>query len=99
MPRKAAVPAAGSLYSVHPSIAYARSVITNLEVNTGRSLDEWLALIEKSGPAGEDKRRDWLKKAHKLGGTTAWMIAEFSEGKGQKSIDDAAYLNSAIIQA
>jgi len=32
-----------SLYSVHPSVAYAQAIINNLPKTTGRSIDEWIA--------------------------------------------------------
>ena len=44
---------AKSLYSVHPSIAYTRKIIENLKARTGRSIDEWIAFVKKSGPKTE----------------------------------------------
>lgn len=82
-------------YSVHPSVAYGRSILDNLPDKTGRSLDEWLALLAADAPAGEKERRDWLKREHGLGGTTAWMIAERSVGKGAEGTDPEAYLAAA----
>ena len=41
--------------------------IAELSQKTGRSLEEWIALTQKSGPATEKERREWLKKEHKLG--------------------------------
>ncbi len=82
-------------YDVHPSIAYAKAILDNLPANTGRSLEEWIALVERTGPAGEKERRDWLKKEHRLGGTTAWMIAERADGKGREDTDPVAYLKAA----
>ena len=84
-----------SIYSVHPSVDYARSIVANMPGRTGRSLEDWIGLVKKSGPGGEKDRRDWLKKEHKLGGTTAWMIADYAEGKGGESIDPEAYLEAA----
>ncbi len=88
MPRK-------SLYSVHPSVAYAQAIINNLPEKTGKSIDEWVRLIKKSGPKGEKERRDWLKKEYQLGGTTVAMIAARAEGKGAEDTDGAAYLKAA----
>jgi hypothetical protein len=95
MPRKASATAARALYSVHPSVAYAQAIVANLPANTGKSLEEWIRLLEQSGPAGEKERREWLQKQHRLGGTTAWMIAEAAEGKGLDGIDPNAYLKAA----
>jgi hypothetical protein len=84
-----------NLYSVHPAVAYARAIIDNLPAKTGKSLDQWVKLIKKSGPATERERREWLKREHKLGGTTAWMIAENASGGSGVGIDPAAYLRAA----
>ncbi len=95
MPRKSTAARSQSTYDVHPSVAYARAILANLPANTGRSLEEWLRLVEESGPSGEKERRQWLMKQHKLGNTTAWMIAERAEGKGDEGTDADAYLKSA----
>lgn len=82
-------------YSVHPSVAYARAILENLPEKSGRPLDEWLRLIRKSGPSGEKEIREWLGKEHKVGGTTAWMIAERAVGKRAEYTDPEAYLKAA----
>jgi hypothetical protein len=84
-----------TIYSVHPSVAYTRRILDNLPDKTGRSLEEWIRLIEESGPEGEKERREWLKSEHGIGGTTAWLIAELSMGKGAESTDPNAYLEAA----
>jgi hypothetical protein len=50
--------------------------IEELPGKTGRTLEEWIALTKKSGPATEKERREWLKKEHKLGSNSAAWIAE-----------------------
>jgi hypothetical protein len=95
MPRKSTATSSNSLYSVHPSIAYAHAIIANLPKTTGRSIEEWDRLVKEEGPASEKERREWLKKQYQLGGTTAWMIAEYAEGKGGESTDPAVYLKMA----
>jgi hypothetical protein len=94
MPQKAKTDSR-DLYSVHPSIAYARAIIDNLAANTGKSIDEWVALLRKSGPADIKERREWLKKEHKLGGTTAWMIADWADGQAAEDVDPDVYLKAA----
>lgn len=84
-----------SLYSVHPSVAYQQTIIANLPERTGRSMEEWVELLEREGPSGEEERRAWLKAEHGLGGTTAWIIAERSVGKGAEGSDPDAYLRMA----
>jgi len=84
-----------SLYSVHPGVLMTRKWVATLREKTGRSLDEWLELVKKSGPATEKERRDWLKKEHGLGTNSAWWIAERAEGKGAETDDPDAYLRAA----
>ena len=84
-----------SIYSPHPSIAYALNVVAKMKERTGRSLDEWLAFVEKEGPATEDERRKWLKEKHGLGTNYASWIAERSVGKGEEAVDAAKYLEAA----
>ena len=84
-----------SVYSVHPGVLMTRKWVATLKEKTGRSLDEWLELVKKSGPATEKERRDWLKKEHGLGTNSAWWIAERAEGKGAETDDPDAYLRAA----
>ena len=84
-----------SLYSVHPGVAMMRKWIDDLPARTGRSLDEWIALVKKSGSASEKERREWLKKEHKLGTNSAICIAERAEGKGAEEDSPEAYLQAA----
>lgn len=84
-----------SLYSVHPSIAYINAIVTNLPKTTGKSMDEWVRLVKKSGPASQKDRSAWLRKEHKLGATSASMIALHAEGKGGEDTDPDVYLKMA----
>ena len=83
------------VYSVHPSVAYWQAIVANLPQKTGRSLDEWLALIKKQGLIGEAEQLKWLKGEHGLGGTTAGLIAESAQGKNRQTTDGGAYLKAA----
>ena len=69
--------------------------IRKLRAKTGRSLEEWIALTKKSGPATEKERREWLKKEHKLGTNYAAAIAERVDGKGTEEDSPEAYLTAA----
>jgi hypothetical protein len=84
-----------SLYSVHPGVLMTQKWVATLKENSGRSLDEWLKLIKKSGPPTEKERRDWLKNEHKLGTNSAWWLAERAEGKGGEMEKPEAYLREA----
>src|SRR5262249_8170766 len=85
----------GSLYGVHPGVQMVQNWIATLPEKTGRSLDQWLALVKKDGPPTEKERRDWLKKKHGFGTNGAWWLAERAEGKGTEDGDPEAYLRAA----
>lgn len=71
-----------ALYDVHPGVAMVQKWVAELKGKTGRSLEEWLALVKKEGPKDEKARREWLKTKHKLGTNSAWWIAEHAAGQG-----------------
>jgi len=95
MPRTVAAKLSKSPYSVHPGVAMVQDWVAKLPGKTGRSLGQWIELVQKSGPADEKARREWLKKEHNLGTNTAWWIAERAEGKGLEDGDPDAYLKAA----
>jgi Domain of unknown function (DUF5655)/Domain of unknown function (DUF4287) len=84
-----------SLYSVHPGVEMVQKWIEELPGKTGRSLEQWLALVKKEGPKSENERRDWLKSKHGFGTNSASWIAERADGKGAEDSDPAAYLSAA----
>jgi hypothetical protein len=93
LPRRCPVPR--SLYSVHPSIPYARAILDNLPEKTGRSLIAWVRLVKREGPQEAKEQREWLRRKHGLGATTAWMLADQAAGKGAEDTDPEAYLKAA----
>lgn len=95
MPRTATEPKKKSIYGIHPGVVMTQKWIAELKQKTGRSLEEWLALIKKSGPKDEKARRDWLKTEHGLGTNSAWWLAERAEGKGAEGSDPDEYLAAA----
>src|SRR6266550_88266 len=84
-----------SRYSVHPGVAMVQNWVATLKDKTGRSLEEWLALVKRSGLRTEKERREWLKKEHGLGTNSAGWIAERAEGKATVDDDPEAYLEAA----
>jgi hypothetical protein len=84
-----------TIYSVHPSVAMMQAWVAGLPQKTGRTLDEWIELVQDEGPETERERRAWLKTEHGLGTNAAWWIAERAEGKGTEDYDPAAYLKAA----
>ena len=86
-----------SIYSVHPGVFMTQKWIAELKQKTGRSLEEWVAHINKSGPKGEKERRAWLKEKHGLGTNVAMGLAERAEGKGKEIGDPDLYLAKAEV--
>lgn len=95
MPKAATQPKKKSIYGVHPGVAMTQKWVAELKQKTGRSLEEWLQLIKKSGPKDEKARRDWLKTEHGLGTNSAWWLAERAEGKGSDVDNPDVYLEAA----
>ncbi len=95
MSKAATQPGKKSIYGVHPGVAMTQKWVGELKQKTGRSLDEWLRLIRKSGPKDEKERREWLKTEHGLGTNSAWWLAERAAGKGDEVGDPDAYLQAA----
>lgn len=83
------------LYSVHPGVVMMQKWVTTLREKSGRSLDEWVALVERQGPATEPERRAWLKAEHGMGTNSAWWIAERAAGKGSEDTNPVEYLRNA----
>lgn len=84
-----------SLYDVHPGVAMVQKWIAGLRPKTGRSLEEWLALVKNEGPPTEKERREWLKEEHGLGTNAARWIAERAAGRGFEEDDPDSYLRMA----
>jgi hypothetical protein len=85
---------ASSTYDVHPGLAMYQSSLAALKQKTDRTLEEWIKLVKKEGPATEKERRAWLKAEHGLGMNYAGWIAEHSVGKGDDG-NPETYLRQA----
>jgi hypothetical protein len=83
------------MYSPHPAVQIVIDWVNSLKEKTGKSLPEWLALIENNGPKTEAARRDWLKREYKFGTNSAWWLAERSVGKGSEDDSPEGYLQAA----
>ena len=94
---KAAAATDSSLYDTHPGVAMVQKWVAELKDQTGRSLEEWIALVKKQGPKDEKSRREWLKTKHKFGTNGAWWIAERVDGKGRGEDTPEAYLKAAVL--
>jgi hypothetical protein len=84
-----------SLYDVHPGVAMVQKWIADLRPKTGRSLEEWIALVKNEGPPTEKEQKQWLKEEYGLGTNSAWWIAQRAAGKGYEDDDPDTYLQTA----
>jgi hypothetical protein len=85
-----------TIYDVHPGVAMVQKWLAELKEKTGRSMEEWLALVKKEGPEDEKSRREWLKTKHKIAPNSAWWMAERAEGKGGDEDTPEVYLKAAV---
>jgi hypothetical protein len=95
MAAKAQKAAGKSVYGVHPGIEMMMKWVDTLKEKSGRSLEEWMVLLKKDGPAGTAARRDWLESKHKLGTNSAWWIVDRAEGRGEEDTSPGKYLEAA----
>ena len=72
---------AASKYATHPAFAHVNAILSNLQKNTGRSLQQWCALLKKSSAKTTKDRLAWLKREHGLGMATAGAIVAHYEGE------------------
>jgi hypothetical protein len=82
-------------YHEHKSLRMVQSVIAGMKKKTGRSLEEWLKLVNKAGPAGEKERAAWLKKEHGMGTNYAAWIAACSLDRSNGTGSAEEYLQHA----
>jgi hypothetical protein len=84
-----------SVYTLHPGFAMEESSMAILKERTGRTLEERVRIVKKSGPATERERIAWLKEAHGITTNYALWIAKRADGGGSA----AAYDPDAMVEA
>lgn len=70
------------------------NMIANLERNTGKPLDTWIAAARASGQAKHKALVDWLKAEHGLGHGYANMVAHKTFASDAGSSEDAALMEA-----
>ena len=73
------------------------AVTTSMTERTGRSLEQWLALVRESGPHPLDQRavRAWLKDVHGVPQNSQWAIADAAAtGAGWQRPDVDGYTDA-----
>lgn len=69
-------------YSLHPGFAREKAAISNLQKKTGRTLEQWIELVNTQGDMKVKEKKEWLKTQHHLTTSDAGWIVERAEGKG-----------------
>ncbi len=64
------------------------AVVRNLPQKTGRTLDEWLAIVRAEGVGGHKQRVDWLKQTYGLGHTTATILVQLVDNPSSGTVPD-----------
>ncbi|HVP00695.1 MAG TPA: DUF5655 domain-containing protein [Bryobacteraceae bacterium] len=71
-----------SVYSVPPGYAMEEAYLAHLKERTNRTLEEWIRIVKKSGPAAEKERMAWLKSEHGFTTNYAMWVAKRAGGGG-----------------
>jgi len=58
-----------------PAEMYA-ALVRNLQKNTGKTLEQWIETVKKSGPTDRKNQVEWLKTKHALGNGQAKTITK-----------------------
>ncbi len=84
-----------SPYSLHPGFAMEAASVGKLLENTGKSLEQWIRIVNKSGPPTAKERAAWLKSEH--GFTTSyamWVAERAGGGGGAENYDPGALVDA-----
>ena len=84
-----------SPYSLHPGFAMEATSLANLSARTGKTLEQWIRIVKKSGPQAAKDRREWLKSEHGITTNYAAWIVDRAEGRGAA----ADYEPDALVDA
>jgi hypothetical protein len=95
MPTKTGSPKQ-SVYSPPPAFKMVETVVANFPSKTGKTLEQWVAIVKKSGPLTDRERRAWLKETHGLTTNYAMFVVEQAAGRGKAENYDPEALVDAI---
>ncbi len=87
-----------SPYSLHPGFAMQTTSMAKLIERTGKTLEQWIKLVKKSGPPTAKGQIAWLKSEHGL--TTnyaAWVAERAGGGGGAEDYDPDALVDAMYV--
>ena len=85
-----------SLYGVHPGVEMIQQWVATLKPKTGKSLQEWMEIVQQSSLKSDKDMREWLKREYGLGTNSAWWIVDRALGRGEEEGDPESYLKAAF---
>jgi hypothetical protein len=85
-----------TVYTLHPGFAMEESGVAILKQRTGRTLEEWVRAVKKSGAKTEKERIAWLKDTHGITTNYALWIAKRADGTGDADHYDPDAMVEAI---
>lgn len=81
MPKSTAA-AKKSPYSLHPGYAMETTAMAKLIERTGKTLEQWMKIVKKSGLPTAKERAEWLESEHGLTTNYASWVADRADGHG-----------------
>ncbi len=70
------------------------AIVRNLQKNTGKTLEQWIEVVKKSGPLDRREKITWLKTKHQLGsGIAATITKMMYEGMSDYDVDTLMQLH------
>ncbi len=83
-----------SIYSPSPSFAYYQALIENTLARTGKTFEEWVAILHSDGPSDEKAQQGWLKKEYGLSvNPSSLVVATDKEGATVEDYNPETYVD------
>lgn len=82
-------------FDVHPGVAMVQKWVAELPEKTGRTFDEWTALVKKLKLPTAKEKREHLKAEYGLGTVAAGWLVEATDGTATWDADPDSYLRAA----
>ena len=75
------------------------AVSVSLAARTGRSLDEWVAVVQASGidPLDQKAVRSWLRSEHGVPQNSQWAIADAAAGPTYTPLIEVARIAEEVV--
>jgi hypothetical protein len=83
------------VYDVHPGVAMLQKWTDELPAKTGRTLEQWAALVRASPLTERKDLIAWLKAEFALGTNSAWTIVDYARDAASWDGDPNIYLRQA----